>query len=637
LATQAAPGNVRQQMQDDGDSELRAVLDAVPAFLVVLKGPELRCTMVNQRTRDLLPGILGKPLREIYPGDNPIHTVMERVYRTGKAETVYDRPAYFPDGTLSGRLFTRTYIPMRDARGNVNGILSVGHEVTEEVTARLLAREREPRSRADMQHVLGLLEEAPVLITVLEGTELKIVMMNRSMRELFAGHPLLGRSFCDLVPPTNLTLQAAKRVYATGNSETIEVMAQDIQTVVGRSFSTTIVPVRDATAGVTHVMNVSFEITAIETARREAVAASRAKDDFLAMLSHELRNPLAPMLTTLELMRFLGTSSPEVELLERQARHLTRLVDDLLDVARITRGKVELKRRVLELSTTVHRALEVSGPLLETRRHRIISDLAPVTVHGDPDRLAQVVANLLTNAAKYSESGSPIRIRVRRSERMAQLSVTDEGVGLAPEMMGSLFEPFSQQPQTLARSRGGLGLGLSIVKHFVEAHGGSVSAYSDGLGRGSTFLIELPAFDEGSAAAQAAPPAAPLQPLANALRVLVVDDVPDVAAAIGEAVRELGQTVEIAHDGPSALVKAATFHPQLAILDIGLPAMDGYELGAALRAAHDLRLVALTGYGHERDRQRSRDAGFEEHMVKPVDFEDIRKLLERLNPSKPSS
>ena len=250
----------------------------------------------------------------------------------------------------------------------------------------------------------------------------------------------------------------------------------------------------------------------LETARRQAVEASRAKDEFLAMLGHELRNPLAPIVMTVESMRLEGRSSPEVELLSRQVRHLVRLVDDLLDVSRIARGMVELQCSDVELSVVVNSALEMTSPLLEKRRQRIIADLAPATVHGDLDRLAQVMTNLITNAAKYSERGSQIRIRTECSGGMAKVAVADDGVGIAPDMLGQVFDTFVQQPQTLARSDGGLGLGLSIVKSLVEAHGGSVSASSDGVGKGSTFVIELPAIQRPSPA-EVAGPAAPAAPV----------------------------------------------------------------------------------------------------------------------------
>jgi signal transduction histidine kinase len=490
-----------------------------------------------------------------------------------------------------------------------------------------------------------------MLINVLEGPELRLVMSNRLSRELFGGRDFRGLAFADIVSEDSATLAAARRVLETGIPETFDVVANAVDGFAGRSFSNTIVPIRDASGQITRIMTASLEITEhlrarealesqardLEVARRQAVEASRAKDEFLAMLGHELRNPLAPMATTLETMRLRGMASPEVDILVRQVRHLTRLVDDLLDVSRIARGMVELKRTDLDLRTAVARALEMTNPLVDEREQRIVADLAPVTVHGDPDRLAQVVANLITNAAKYSRLCAPIRIRTERSGSLARLTVEDEGVGIASDMIGRVFEAFVQEPQMPARSQGGLGLGLSIVKSLIEAHGGAVSAHSDGPGTGSTFVVELPAVDDASAKADVRDSKTPRSRSTPPMRILVVDDNYDAALALQGVLEELGHVVAVAHDGPSALAEAEKFKPQVGLLDIGLPVMDGYELAAAMRALRPVRLVAISGYGQERDRQRSDAAGFASHLVKPVYLDDLVPLLDRLSelPSSP--
>ena len=623
---------------------LYALFEEAPIFLTVVQGPELRVVMINRRAREAPSGTLalGKSVRELVPSDNPLLTTLERVLKTGITETISGLP--FPAGGHPSRLFTREFVPIRDANGNVDRVLIWTSEITDEVRARHLHEESERHSRAEQQRLFALLEEAPILINVLEGPELRIVMMNRCTRELFAGRDLRGIPFGELVAPTNATLAAASRVYATGVPETFEVVAQDVQGFVGRSFSNTVVPIRDLNGQITRIMTASLEITEqrhaiealetqahdLESARREAVDASRAKDEFLAMLGHELRNPLAPMFTTLELMRLRGMTSREIDVLERQARHLARLVEDLLDISRIKRGLIELKRRDIDLRAIVRRALEMTNPLLEQHQNRIITDLAPVGVHADPDRLAQAVGNLVTNAAKYSEIGAPIRICTHRSGDLARLIVADEGFGIAPDMIGRVFDAFAQQPQMLARSHGGLGLGLSIVKSLVEAHGGMVSAQSDGPGKGSAFVIELPAITVPTAATPVPPPPLQLQSNIAPKRILVVDDNCDAAAALQAGLEALGHIVAVAHDGPSALIEAARFKPEVGLLDIGLPVMDGYELAVALRAAHDIRLIAITGYGHERDRQRSRDAGFDSHMLKPIRLQQLAALLHRI-------
>jgi signal transduction histidine kinase len=372
----------------------------------------------------------------------------------------------------------------------------------------------------------------------------------------------------------------------------------------------------------------------LEGLAQEAARANRAKDEFLAMLGHELRNPLAPMLTALQLMRLRGLASKEQDVLERQVAHLARLVDDLLDVSRITRGKIELNRHRVELSEVVQRAMEVASPVLEHSHHRVDNDVQKhgLVVHADLDRLAQVVSNLLTNAAKYSEARSRISVSGGRLDGSVWLSVKDEGIGIDPEMIGEVFDAFVQQPQAIDRSRGGLGLGLTIVRSLVEMHGGKVRAESRGRGLGSEFIVELPAID--GVGTPSRPPLSTrlgTSAVAKNKRILVVDDNDDAALMLKHALEQIGYRVAVAHDGPSALRESAAFEPDVALLDIGLPVMDGYELAQRLRetqAGASVRLVAVTGYGQEQDRERSERAGFADHLVKPLDLKLLQDAIE---------
>jgi CheY-like chemotaxis protein len=321
---------------------------------------------------------------------------------------------------------------------------------------------------------------------------------------------------------------------------------------------------------------------------------------------------------------------PELATLERQTTHLTRLVDDLLDVSRITRGKIELRRRTLEIGDAVLRAMEMASPLLEPRAHRVNIEGVPrrgLSVYADPERLAQVVFNLLSNAAKYSEARSSITVRAWRDTDRVRLGVKDEGAGIAPEMIERVFDMFVQQGQTIERSQGGLGLGLTIVRSLVEMHGGRVTARSAGLGRGSEFVIDLPAAPVVLPLATAERSAA-RPDMGPAQRFLIVDDNVDAATALGELLRVLGHQVEVAHDGLDALTVARRFRPDIALVDIGLPVMDGYELAGRLREEYpELRLIAVTGYGLERDRERSARAGFSDHLVKPIELATLARLL----------
>jgi len=365
-----------------------------------------------------------------------------------------------------------------------------------------------------------------------------------------------------------------------------------------------------------------------QRARAEAELANRSKDEFLAILGHELRNPLAPIQTALQLMKLRGGDALERErtVIERQVKHVVRLVDDLLDVSRITRGKVELRKEPVSVAEIVGKAIEMASPLLEERQHELEVAVPPeLKVYGDVARLSQVISNLLNNAAKYTERAGHVAITAERSGNVVVLRVRDSGIGIAPEMLPRIFEPFVQESQALDRSRGGLGLGLSIVRSLVALHGGSVSAYSEGLGSGTEVIIKLPLLESERHISR--PPAASAvspSPRPVAGPVLLVDDNTDAAQLLAETLEVLGYECHVAHDGPSALTLSERSRPSVAILDIGLPVMDGYELARRLRAIRpDIKLIALTGYGQSSDRQLSAEAGFDSHLVKPVDVAQL--------------
>jgi PAS domain S-box-containing protein len=372
-----------------------------------------------------------------------------------------------------------------------------------------------------------------------------------------------------------------------------------------------------------------------DQARLSAEHASRAKDEFLAMLGHELRNPLAPIVTALHLMSMRGDASTEGErrIIERQVAHLSRLVDDLLDVSRITRGKIQLQREVLDIAGLVDKALELAQPLLEKRMHGVVVELPddPLYVAGDAIRLAQVLSNLLTNAAKFTPWDGHITVHARGDADAVEVAVEDTGRGIDPGLLPSVFDLFVQGTQPIDRQSGGLGLGLAIVKTLVQMHGGTVSAHSEGLQRGARFVVRLPRSaapapaDATTAVGRAAP--------TSGGRVLVVDDNVDAADTLAVLLEAAGYNVRTAIDGPRALRTLDTFTPDIGILDIGLPAMDGYELARRLRAeprVARMRLIALTGYGRDPDRHRALAGGFDEHLVKPVSAERLLEVLGEL-------
>jgi signal transduction histidine kinase len=389
----------------------------------------------------------------------------------------------------------------------------------------------------------------------------------------------------------------------------------------------------------------SLAAVALENARLvlELRQADRRKDEFLAMLAHELRNPLAPIRNALEILRLRGVGAHDEaagqawDMVERQTGHLSRLVDDLLDVSRITRGKINLERAPVEVGEVVRRAVETSRPVIEARRHKLDVRMPPrlVWVEGDLTRLAQVVLNLLNNAAKYTEEGGHITLTLDapapEDGRPAEvvLRVRDTGVGIPPEMLPRVFDLFTQVDRTLDRSQGGLGIGLTLVRRLVEMHGGRAEAHSEGAGKGSEFVVRLPAL-AGAVPAPRTDAEGAAEPAGPPRRILVVDDNLDSAHSLATLLRLFGNEVLEAHDGAAALEAAGAFRPDVAILDIGLPGMDGYELARRLRRLPGLehvRLAALTGYGSEQDRRRSRAAGFDDHLVKPVELETLQAFL----------
>ena len=370
--------------------------------------------------------------------------------------------------------------------------------------------------------------------------------------------------------------------------------------------------------------------------RRRAVdalqEADRRKDEFLATLAHELRNPLAPISSGLHILRSSGDPpqrSIALEIMERQLSQMVRLVDDLLDVARITTGKVEVRHEPLDLALAIADAIETSLPLLSQGRENLTVTPAarPVFVNGDRTRLAQVFANLLNNSEKYSEAGQPISITIGREGDEAVVRVKDAGMGIHPEMLPRVFDMFRQADRTGGRSRGVLGIWLSLVKRIVELHGGVVTAQSEGLGLGSEFIVRLPAIegartDLNEGRSQAAAPAR--------RKILVVDDNADAAESLAALLSINGHETRLAHDGPEALQQAERFHPDVVFLDIGMPTLDGHETAKLIRRqpwGKDMVLVALTGWGQNEDRKRSKDAGFNHHLVKPADPEVVEKLL----------
>lgn len=364
-------------------------------------------------------------------------------------------------------------------------------------------------------------------------------------------------------------------------------------------------------------------------------SADQRKDEFLAMLAHELRNPLAPMRNAVEVMRHGGGQAQLLtwsrDVIDRQVEHLTRLVDDLLDVSRLTQGKIRLEKQSVDLVSLIERALEVSRPSIERHKHHLLVELpaTPVYLDGDPVRLAQVFANLLNNAAKYTPQGGEIRVVAELVGSRVLVRVQDNGCGIPADMLPYVFDLFTQANRSLARSEGGLGIGLTLVRNLVERHGGTVEARSEGSGKGSEFVVGLPVLpDKHAVAVTGRHTERQVDP--TALRVLLIDDNNDANETLAILLALSGQDVRTALDGPTGLQIAAEFQPQLVFCDLGLPGMDGFEVIRLLREQSDQAMpviIALTGYGRPEDRQRTHEAGFNGHLVKPIDFETLQGVI----------
>jgi PAS domain S-box-containing protein len=403
-------------------------------------------------------------------------------------------------------------------------------------------------------------------------------------------------------------------------------------------------PVRDDAGRARRLAGIVTDVSERKTAELLLRDADRRKDQFLAMLAHELRNPLAPIRNAVEIMhpdRQPGVRAIDAarEIISRQVNHLARLVDDLLDVSRITQGKVTLKQEIVQLDMATSAAVETARSLIDAKRHTLEVRLPPRSpiVLGDPVRIAQVIGNLLSNAAKYTPEGGHIVLSVAGEQGQVAVMIEDNGIGISAEMLPHIFELFVQSENSLERSEGGLGIGLPLARTLIQMHGGTIDAHSGGLGHGSRFTARLPALDIGAQAQPAAQPQPDMSASARPKRVLLVDDSVDAAAAMSLLLESLGHDVRVAHDGLAGLAATAAFQPEVVILDIGLPGMDGYAVAREMRRRPETAgamLFALTGYGQPGDREQSREAGFDRHFVKPVSFVEIEAAINDALPAR---
>ena len=524
-----------------------------------------------------------------------------------------------------------------------------GRSRLERSMAKALTREAEARQDLEMstENFKALFEFSPIGLIVSFDPECRHMAANATAATMLgalpgenisksAPHP--SRSYRVLrngreVPASDLPMQRAAAEGVPVSSEVLDVVRADGTRI---SMIVKATPLFDRSGSVRGALGGFVDITEHRRVEQALQEADRRKDEFLAMLAHELRNPLAPIRNAVEILRFGGPTEPRLEsarqMIDRQVTHMARLIDDLLDVSRLTRGKIVLRKERLELADVVAQAIETVRPLIDEKGHVLEVSLPAesVAVEGDAARLMQVLANLLANAAKFTTPGGPIRLSVARSDGEAVIRVKDEGAGIAAELLPRVFDLFVQESMSLDRRQGGLGIGLTLVRTLVELHGGRVAAQSRGTGQGSEFIVHLPAL--GDARRDALPLRAeePSAVSRRQLRILVVEDNRDAAESLMTLLQLNGHEVRVSHDGLEALAVVDGFSPDAAFLDLGLPGLDGYEVARRLRATpvgRSLLLVALSGYGQEEDKRRAAEAGFDHHLTKPIDFTVVERLL----------
>ncbi|MBI3864831.1 MAG: PAS domain S-box protein, partial [Planctomycetia bacterium] len=517
--------------------------------------------------------------------------------------------------------------PLKNQRGDITGAISCFYDITE--------RKRTEDANARFAAIVQSSDDA-IISKDLNGV---IMSWNEGATRLFGYSPAeaIGQSIVMLMPPERVDeepgiLNRIRRGERIDHYETVRRRKDGTLVEISLCVS----PMTDAYGKIVGASKIARDITDRKRAERALLEADRQKNEFLATLAHELRNPLAPIRNSLNVLSLTLGDNPAAaqvqQMMDRQVKHMVRLVDDLLEISRITTGKIDLRREPVEIASVIRSAVETSSPMIDAAHHQLAIALSPepLTVDGDLVRLAQVVTNLLNNAAKYTEPGGQIWLNVSRRAGQVLISIRDTGIGISSELLPHVMEMFTQADRNMRRPQDGLGIGLALVKRLVELHGGSVEAKSDGEGCGSEFTIRLPLSQKQLPVQPQSPKTDRIQKLNSRQRILIVDDNRDSALSLGMLLRILGSDVETAQDGRSALRAFETFRPSVVLLDIGMPDMNGFEVARHMRdlsPSQDVTLVALTGWGQEEDRRRTREAGFDHHLVKPVNLDELQMLL----------
>jgi len=630
----------RERELQQANERLCLILDNAPVFIYLVDEAE-RFLSVNRGWLEQIginsDSVIGRSLREVFPA------AVADQFAQHNAQALHAGGALHFEEAHAGRTYLSVKVPVHDAAGRAYAVCGMSVDITERKRSEEALRESEDRFRS-------FTDSLPLIVWVHDAS---------------GAQEFVNRTFCEFFGVTREEMRAGRWQLLMHPGDGLGYVAEFLACVRERRPFHGEVRVRrydgewrwieswgrprfsgsgeflgfvGTSADITERKDAAQKVHHSEAALREA---DRKKDEFLAVLAHELRNPLAPLRNAVQIMRAPGAGPRDLDeardIVDRQVTQLVRLVDDLLDISRVTVGRMVLQQAVLDLRAVADDALLISGPLLDEAEHSVRVDLPPepVWIKGDPVRLAQVISNLLNNAARYTPRGGSVSVRISDEGGDAVILVEDTGVGLAAEMLERIFEPFVQAESGSARSSAGLGIGLALAKKLTEMHGGTIRASSAGRGHGSCFVIRLPLAQKPQAQQRERDAAAPAS---RKWRLLIVEDNQDAARSQARLLELQGHAVSVACDGAEAIEQAAAFRPEAVLLDIGLPGVDGYEVARRLRhqpGGRELLLVAQTGWGQEDDRRKTADAGFDMHLVKPIDMAALLHFLEERAAARP--
>lgn len=631
----AKAGELREREQRE---RYRVTLASIGDAVVAMDAKG-RVTYVNPVAEKLLgytsEQVAGRPLSEVFNIVNEFTRIaaespVERVLHDGRIVGLANHTVLLRPDEVEVPI-DDSAAPINDETGHILGVVLVLRDITE--------RRRAEKTQATLAAIVESSDDA-IVSKDLDG---RIMTWNVGAERLFGyrQEEVIGKSITLIIPPDRMGEEAAilQRIRSgerVEHYETVRVRKDGSHV----DISLTVSPVKRADGTIVGASKIARDITERKKMERQLLEADRQKDNFIAIVAHELRNPLSPIRNAVKVLEIERPDDRDLltycELIDKEAMQINRLLDDLLDISRIATGKLSFQKEPIDIATVVNAAVETSRPMINEAGHNLTISLPaqPLMVEADPMRLAQVFSNLLNNASKFTESGGDIRVDVERQDSHAVLRIKDSGIGMAPELLNKVFDMFVQGETIAARGPGGLGLGLTLARDIVEFHGGTIEARSDGPGQGSEFVVTLPLLKIAAVASTevaGSDPATTVAPRSQSrTRVVVIEDNKSHALSLQKLLQAMGHEVRVAYDGVSAMKLLVNFVPDFALIDLGLPRINGYDLARWVREQSQLRrvtLIAQTGWGREEDRQQARDAGYDHHLVKPIDPQQLAAIL----------